>query len=32
MREKPCRTWSTGRKLKIIENVKHTVVREIWQG
>jgi hypothetical protein len=31
MREKHCRAWNMGRKLKITENEKHIVGSEIWQ-
>ena len=27
-----CRTWNVTRKLKITENEKHTLGREIWRG
>ena len=32
MRNAHCRTWNMARKLKITENRKHTLGREIWGG
>ena len=31
MRHAHCRTWSMERKLKIIENEKQSLGRELWQ-
>ena len=31
MSEKHCRAWNMPRKLKIVENEKHTVGSEIWR-
>ena len=32
MRNAHCRTWNMARKLKIMENEKYTLGREIWRG
>ena len=32
MRNAHCRTWNMARKLKITENEKYTLGREIWRG
>ena len=31
MRNAHCRTWTMERKLKILENEKHTVGHKIWR-